>query len=99
MGEGGDNRVQRVIAGRRLSRGEGVHMPFVQVSVRQTEYTSKNELQIQNNATLSSCLLQQQNINISGSISPPYEHFYAHTITTMQQPIRAGNINICYRYK
>ena len=28
-------------------------MPFVQVSVRQTEYTSKNELQIQNEATLS----------------------------------------------
>src|SRR4029434_1166565 len=44
-------------------------MPFVQVSVRQTEYTSKNKLQIQSNATLSSCLLQQQNINISGSIS------------------------------
>ena len=42
-----------MIAGRRLSRGEGVHMPFVQVSVRQTEYTSKNELQIQNEATLS----------------------------------------------
>ena len=40
-----------MIAGRRLSRGEGVHMPFVQVSVRQTEYTSKNE--IQNEATLS----------------------------------------------
>ena len=58
-----------MIAGRRLSRGEGVHMPFVQVSVRQTEYPSKNELQIQSNATLSSCLLQQQNSNISGSIS------------------------------
>src|SRR4029434_6827172 len=28
-------------------------MPFVQVSVRQTEYTSTNELQIQNEATLS----------------------------------------------
>ena len=42
-----------MIAGRRLSRGEWVHMPFVQVSVRQIEYTSKNELQIQNEATLS----------------------------------------------
>ena len=66
---GGGNRGQRVIAGRRLSRGEGVHMPLVQVSVRQTEYTSKNELQIQNDATLSSCVLQQQNIHISGSIT------------------------------
>ena len=80
---GGDNRVQRVIAGRRLSRGEGVHMPFVQVSVRQTEYTAKGmsyrykiRLHLVN-------VLQQQNSNISGSISPPYEHFYAHTRITM----------------
>ena len=35
-GGGGDTRVQRILAGGRLSGGEGVHMPFVQVSVRQT---------------------------------------------------------------
>ena len=40
-GEGGDNIGQRVIAGKRLSGGEGVHMLIVQVSVRQTEYTTK----------------------------------------------------------
>ena len=72
--------------------GEKVQMLTDQVSVRQTEYTSRGMLQnqmIQNNSRTA----------IFGSISPPYEHFYAHAITTIQQPIRAGNINICYRYK
>ena len=32
---------QRVLAGRSLSGGGRVHKPLVQVSVKQTEYTSK----------------------------------------------------------
>ena len=74
----------------------GGHMTFVQVSVRQTEYTSKGRSYRYKIRLHLVNVLQQQNSNISSSISPPYEHVvYAHTITTMQLPIRAGNINIC----
>ena len=61
-------------------------MLTVQVSVRQTVYTSR-AMSYRYKIMLH---FYNSRIAIFGSISPPYEHFYAHTRTTMQQPIRTG---------